>query len=140
MNVEVLKRIAKSHSSKLLALASVTSFALTLYSAWESFPRTRCDIDEADYISKKYSGQPISNGRKTLIFLKSNKKTITLAFATAVLMLLEYRTMEKQISTLKASYFLLNEQLKAGHQFPILNKDPSEEKSYITENFNPGNF
>lgn len=112
MDVQLAAKLIKEHSSKIIALASIVSFGLTLRSAWKSFPTTKCDIEEANYVSEKYAGKPISTSQKAKIFVKDNVQTIVFAATTIALIGLEYQTMSNEITALKASYFLLDNRFR----------------------------
>lgn len=112
MNTQLITKLLKEHSSKIIAAASIIGFGLTLHSAWKSFPKAKADIEEADYYSEKYTGKPLSTPQRVKIFAKDNAHTIMFAASTIALMGVEYKVMSNEIAALKASYFLLDNRFK----------------------------
>ncbi len=109
MTVNTLLRSLKPKVPYILAGTSVLGFALTLKSAWDTFPKAQIQLEEARIASQDFRGRYLTKAEEAKVVAHYITPTLIFAGLTATSMVAYVVMTRQQVTALTSAYALLNE-------------------------------
>lgn len=109
MTVNTLLRSLKPKMPYILAGTSVLGFALTLKSAWTTFPKAQLQLEEARIAYQDYRGKQPTKLEETKAIIRLTAPTLIFAGLTVTSMIAYVTITRQQIAALASAYAVLNE-------------------------------
>ena len=112
MNIHPFIRAIKPKIPYVLAFTSVAGLALSLKSAWNTFPKAQIELDEARLASVKYNDRPLEKKEEAKVVAPIVIPTVAIASLTAASMVGYIIFTRQQLTAMTAAYAMLEQKFK----------------------------